>query len=520
MYNFTIPANWRLVSIGELATIIYGKSLGKDKRKKNGNYPVYGSGGIMGYTDIPLHSEDSIILGRKGTVGSIYFSETPFWCIDTAFYIKNISSVIQIEYLAFALRMIDLRRLSIVVGVPGINRKDIEKQRIPLPTLPEQKAIVEILQQAEKLKELRKKVDIKAKKLLQSIFNQMFAEPEEDWITCKLKDVIDLKAGKNVAGQSYPAQRNKWGILKISAVTTGEFLVSENKELLDKVEPNSKNQVNQGDLLVTRLNTPALIGASAIVEQLNQNLLLPDNIWRVIIGDDFYINKRFLYSLLNSPKIRHEIRKRAMGTSSSMNYITQPNFLSIEVQLPSQQKQLKFETIAQGLRNELLEKQQEVSEKIDALLSNLQIQAFTGKLTESFRQKEQFAITSHAKLRDATLQIKSASDTVHQLEQILEVSGNLVPYLSEQQQAILDSLAVVEGYAIADNDFSDLDLPPNQIQRNLDLLAEIGLIKAVNIPVAPGEIGRVFYTPAYRTLSEADNTQMTDLEILEKQATA
>ena len=50
-------------------------------------------------------------------------------------------------------------------------------------------------------------------------------------------------------------------------------------------------------------------------------------------------------------------------------------------------------------------------------------------------------------------------------------------YLSEEQKGVLETLNEEEGYSLVENNFSDLELPPNQIQRNLDLLAGIGLVK-------------------------------------------
>ncbi|MFD2013407.1 restriction endonuclease subunit S [Acinetobacter vivianii] len=75
----------------------------------------------------------SIVIGRKGSVGSIFLTQGPFWCIDTAYYLDQLNESINIEYLAAYLHSIDLSRLSISVAVPGLNRKNSHLYRFHFP---------------------------------------------------------------------------------------------------------------------------------------------------------------------------------------------------------------------------------------------------------------------------------------------------------------------------------------------------------------------------------------------------
>ena len=78
------PAGWRTVKLGEVVTLNYGKSLPKNKRL-SGDVPVYGSAGLIGWHNKALVQSRGIIIGRKGTIGSVYKSEVPFFPIDTSF---------------------------------------------------------------------------------------------------------------------------------------------------------------------------------------------------------------------------------------------------------------------------------------------------------------------------------------------------------------------------------------------------------------------------------------------------
>jgi len=83
-----IPKGWKVKSIGEVIELVYGKSLTKNIRI-SGNIPVYGSSGIVGYHNRALSQGPGIIVGRKGNVGSIFWTQNPFYAIDTVYYVKT-----------------------------------------------------------------------------------------------------------------------------------------------------------------------------------------------------------------------------------------------------------------------------------------------------------------------------------------------------------------------------------------------------------------------------------------------
>jgi type I restriction enzyme, S subunit len=101
-----VPEGWGKQPLGVIAKFNYGKALKEDHRVA-GPYPVYGSSGIVGWHEKPLVAGPGIVVGRKGNVGSIYWSNTDFYPIDTVYFIDNESSS---YYLYFALRHIKFIR--------------------------------------------------------------------------------------------------------------------------------------------------------------------------------------------------------------------------------------------------------------------------------------------------------------------------------------------------------------------------------------------------------------------------
>lgn len=111
-----VPEGWERKTLGECLTLNYGKAL-KAELRVDGEYPVYGSSGIVGSHNKPLVTGPAIILGRKGNVGSVYWSTKSFFPIDTVYFVDAESSSL---YLFYALK--NMHFLSTDVAVPGLNR--------------------------------------------------------------------------------------------------------------------------------------------------------------------------------------------------------------------------------------------------------------------------------------------------------------------------------------------------------------------------------------------------------------
>jgi type I restriction enzyme S subunit len=111
-----VPQGWERKTLGESITLNYGKAL-KAELRVEGDYPVYGSSGIVGTHEKPLVQGPAIVLGRKGNVGSVYWSSKSFFPIDTVYFVSPESSSL---YLYYVLK--HMHFISTDVAVPGLNR--------------------------------------------------------------------------------------------------------------------------------------------------------------------------------------------------------------------------------------------------------------------------------------------------------------------------------------------------------------------------------------------------------------
>lgn len=134
---------WIETRLGKHISLEYGKSLPETHRSGEG-FPVFGSSGNIGAHRYSLVNSNGIILGRKGNVGSVFWSDAPFWVIDTAYYVTS-SKEIYPRWLYWLLINLPLKSLDTSTGIPGLNRNNVYELPIILPPLAEQQRIAEIL---------------------------------------------------------------------------------------------------------------------------------------------------------------------------------------------------------------------------------------------------------------------------------------------------------------------------------------------------------------------------------------
>ncbi|MFL9609498.1 restriction endonuclease subunit S [Methylobacillus sp. Pita2] len=125
-----IPKGWEVKRVGDLIELAYGKAL-KSTDRKQGSVPVYGSGGVTGYHNEALVPHGAIIVGRKGTVGSLYWEDDPFFPIDTTFYVKP--KAVPITYCFYAMQTLGLNKMNTDAAVPGLNRENVYRLELVAP---------------------------------------------------------------------------------------------------------------------------------------------------------------------------------------------------------------------------------------------------------------------------------------------------------------------------------------------------------------------------------------------------
>jgi type I restriction enzyme S subunit len=162
---------WVEKSLNEALDVGHGQSQ-KKIEKAGGKYPVLGTGGEMGRTDYFLYDKPSVLIGRKGTIDSPQYIDTPFWTIDTLFY-TIIRDDYSAKYLYYVFCMIDWNKYNEASGVPSLSSKTIGEIKITLPYYTEQSAIAAVLSDMDtEIESLTAKLN-KAKSIKQGMMQEL-----------------------------------------------------------------------------------------------------------------------------------------------------------------------------------------------------------------------------------------------------------------------------------------------------------------------------------------------------------
>ncbi|TFW33592.1 hypothetical protein [Massilia horti] len=159
-------------------------------------------------------------------------------------------------------------------------------------------------------------------------------QPIAKWPLMALGDFADLENGWSPKCLDHPASPSHWGVLKVGAVSFGQYDETENKELPAKLKPLPHFEVKSGDVIISRANVTRYVGACAYVEKTRPQLMLCDKLFRVIFKDDGKLDGRFLAAVMKLPTVREQIETQLTGTSPTMKNISKPALLGLRFPVP------------------------------------------------------------------------------------------------------------------------------------------------------------------------------------------
>ena len=152
---------------------------GKNQKKVesfNGKYPIYGSGGIIGFANDYTCNENSIIIGRKGSINKPILVKTKFWNVDTAFGVEPIKEKIKADYLYYFCCFYNFEKHNKAVTIPSLTKKDLLNIEISVPPIDLQNQFSEIVKQIDKQKfEIEKSLK-EIQELYESLMQEYFAK--------------------------------------------------------------------------------------------------------------------------------------------------------------------------------------------------------------------------------------------------------------------------------------------------------------------------------------------------------
>lgn len=257
----------------------------------------------------------------------------------------------------------------------------------PEPALPaqlsEQRRIVarieELADRIEEARGLRRQTMTETETLIATSIAQTLDGVSLD---NRLDDVLSEKPRN---GWSVRCDNSEGGVpvLSLGAVTGFRYRASEYKRTSEPTVDDAHYWLRQGDLLITRSNTPDLVGHAAIYDGSPEPCIYPDLMMRLVV-DEGRATKRFVHYWLRSVPVREYIGRNAKGTSPSMKKISQPTVMSIpfpsNLPVQEQQRVVSYLDELQAKVDSLKQLQSETAAELDALLPSVLDRALKGKL--------------------------------------------------------------------------------------------------------------------------------------------
>ena len=300
-----------MAKFSEVLTIVNGRNQ-KQVVCDDGKYPIYGSGGIMGYANDYICKAETVVIGRKGSINKPIFVETPFWNVDTAFGLCANSEKLNPKYLYYFCEKFDFEKLNTTVTIPSLTKSNLLNVDIPLPNLEKQKQIVELLDKVTSLIFLRKQQLSKLDELVKARFVEMFGDPvtnpkgyekyKLENLARKISDGVHSKPDYTETGRPFLSVVNiNKGVINFKNCK----YVSEDayQKMIKSTHPE------RGDVLYTKVGAtygiPAYVDTDiAFCLYVSVCLIKPKR---------EVINPRFLSLSMEMPYVKHQADRRIKG---------------------------------------------------------------------------------------------------------------------------------------------------------------------------------------------------------------
>ncbi|AYQ32933.1 restriction endonuclease subunit S [Runella sp. SP2] len=362
---------WKMVKLGEVVDIKNGRDH-KKVNNVNGQYPIIGSGGIMGYADDFLCEGNATIIGRKGSINNPIYIESRFWNVDTAFALCP-KKEIEPKFFYYFCTTYNFAKHNKATTLPSLTKTDLLEIQIPLPPLPVQKRIAEILDAADALRrkdqELLKKYD----ELAQAIFIDMFGDPvknEKGWEVKLFGELFDTRLGKMLDAKKQVGN-TKYKYLGNSNVQWFRFQLEDLAEMEFEEKDLSTFELKDGDILICEGGE---VGRSAIWRGEKEDIYFQKAIHRARaksqnITSEYTVMLFWFYAKFGGLK--------DFVTTSTISHLTGEKLKTIPIPVPPISLQVKFDNLILGQKKLVGQRSSNLS---SSLFQTLLQKAFKGEL--------------------------------------------------------------------------------------------------------------------------------------------
>ncbi|GAB1535321.1 hypothetical protein ADMFC3_09520 [Geovibrio sp. ADMFC3] len=385
-----LPDGWREVKLSDVCTLRGGTGF---KEEYQGN--VSGEFPFIKVSDMNLKGNETYIhtsnnwvsaIDVKSMKGVVFAANTVVFAkvgaalllnrrriltrdtlIDNNMMGATPKELIISSFLYLVLLQTDFGKLVQEGAVPSVNQTQLGAILIPLPPLEEQRKIADILGTVDdKLANIDQQITATEnlkKGLMQQLFTKGIGHTEfkqteigtipKAWEVVSLGGLITPPTAGVSVNSDESASNANYGILKTSAVSLGKFYADEYKTIANGEEARARINPARNSIILSRMNTPQLVGESGYVSKDFPNLFLPDRLWQFSAKTPETLCVKWLSAILSHGYARAELQRKATGTSNSMKNIPKSVLLNMNIPLPPPEEQEKIASILTEVDNKL-----------------------------------------------------------------------------------------------------------------------------------------------------------------------
>lgn len=314
-------SEWEQKPLGKFIFFQRGHDLARSEMKQ-GNIPVAGSNGIIGYHERPTTKAPGLTIGRSGNIGTPRFYKEDFWAHNTVLYVKNFYGNDPL-FSYYLLMNIDFSGFNSGSAVPSLNRNHIHEHLIRTPSLAEQKAIASVLASIDDKIDLLHRQNKTLGSMAEALFKQWFIEGLEDKVTYSaLGQLIKLQSGYAFKSKDF-TDAGVYRVIKIKNISGNVVDIKETDFLNAKVGDvvAERFHLKTGQVLIAM--TGAEIGKLGLIPKNKEKMLLNQRVG--LITPQFHGAEYLAYLYLNSEIGQDYIQNAATGSA-------QPNISTSQIQ--------------------------------------------------------------------------------------------------------------------------------------------------------------------------------------------
>ena len=324
----------KLKPLGEIATLQRGFDLPHQDRQE-GQIPIISSGGRSGFHSVHKVNPPGVVTGRYGSIGEFFYIEEKFWPLNTTLWVKNFHGNCE-KYVYYLLSSLNFDKFSAKTGVPGVNRNDLHKIKVPFLPIQKQKTVVQTLECWDNAIEKTEALIAAKEKQFEWLMEKLF-KPNDTWTPYRLGELFDNRKETHNTDLPLVSITREKGVIPHSE-TNRKDNSSEDKSKYLRIRPDD---IGYNTMRMWQ-GVSALSGIDGIVSPA-YTICIPKKI----------VDPEFMAFLFKTKPMIHKFYRYSQGLTSDTWNLKFHHFCEVKAEIPDIKTQIEIAQILNTAKQEI-----------------------------------------------------------------------------------------------------------------------------------------------------------------------